>query len=496
MQQDQYTKKNNYNNIERDGMMMNPSSSSYRFYNEEEEHKALGGGGGGEKKKTLLQNAGESVLGIGGNKNTGHHNVDKQIDSYLENQKKNYHIDNIEYVTNYSNENRNQNISNISDLFKNQNNSHRRDSSAILKLIHQSNYLDPNQKKGPKKPKETLDIMIKKRLFEKKCGLLATVERVSKIVKFAKQQNGGEISDIGDQDYPIELEWEDDEDLRKNSLKMAYEEECAEIIKKHQERNVNFANDWIKEQQTVMNSIKDDLQNELKAPEKPNLVFLKGSTESYPLDFNMNLYTYTKEEDKNKQKSTSDNIQYNYIDPLKQHQKNLLELLDDTKLKKKTLKLKEKQKKIIISEIREFELAAVEADDQNSEDSNEQNNLNEELTQIESEIDFLVQKIEDLKNSTQNEKQIIIAMKKKFIGILENLSKIEKNSFDKMFDFKMNNKLTEISNQIYTDFDTKKKELKNSIQTVKKNFKEKISNKLETVEQNYVKLLNCLKEWN
>lgn len=234
----------------------------------------------------------------------------------------------------------------------------------------------------------------------------------------------------------LEKAWqEDDVDLKEKILKMAKDEEVAHEIEAHNNSIVKGFNEWIRKKALQMEEIRDGVKNTKLPPQIPNINIFREEENMFPLDFNMDMYNFNVQSRDNETKNISDNVKTKMLLPLKSCQTRLEEVRVIIGLKRKELRMLDKQLHDAIRDVQEKSSSSQNSD---SDSSHKNSTEPDHVALSQALISTCKDQIRTLKDEAEWSKDSIKKMKIGIIDMMKGWAHWEESAPENIFEFKLN----------------------------------------------------------
>ena len=292
-------------------------------------------------------------------------------------------------------------------------------------------------------------------------------------------------TDQTDPDRPtLEKAWaEDDVDLKEKILKIAKDEEVAHEIEAHNNSIVKGFNEWIRKKAIQMEEIRDGVKNTKLPPQIPNINIFREEENMFPLDFNMDMYNFNVQSRDNETKNISDNVKSKMLLPLKSCQLRLSEIRVDIGLKRKELKMLQKQHHDAIRDLEEKSSSS--SQNSNSDYSAQKTNSPDQVAIAEEMLETCREQIRTLKEEAEWAKESIRKMKIGIIDMMKGWAHWEESAPENIFEFKLNDQLKYVTEEINSNIAKKARSLNQNIVKHKMAYEKDFDKHLKKIHEDY-----------
>ena len=447
--------------------------------------------------------------------------VQAKLENYFDRVKGEYEIENVEFISNNKNYDLRNNIGQVGnpsendhEIFVGYNNFPGGNKSVNPLVVNGKNFVIRNKTiknnedgskktdEGKFKPKPLGQIIrsrvgktgdeVNEKRIDAICDAAETISyRIGLDVahptnlKKKKKYNMEIIKDENDEEQGImEQVWEEDDvEFKEKVLKLAKDNELKAEINKYNNKIVKNFNVRVTKKTKKIEEFKDQVKHSKMPPAQPNAFIFRDEENQFPIDYNMAMYNYVKDNKKVEAKSVSDNQNRSIVNPLKQCQNLLGTTRQDIALKKKELKLLNREMEQAIKDRDEMSEASYESDD--SDKSREEKEAVLRIRRSEDLIEKCQEEIKNLKGKCEQIKEQIKMLKHQLVELIKGWAHWDQNAPDSIFEFKLNSCLREITDQIQEKLAFKAKKQNTKILETKEQDENDFNKKIQQINDDY-----------
>lgn len=237
----------------------------------------------------------------------------------------------------------------------------------------------------------------------------------------------------------------------------------------------------------IRNMVQDTTKNPPDIKEVYNIRIFKDDRE-FPQDYNMDIFRYNIEVKEQQDLEFKNRINRQIMGPLKQKNEELLSY-------RKQQGNKKVEKKLYIQQIASLkkineENSSKDSNEESDSEEEEEMELNkQEIEELENKLNDCESQIDKLKSEIQKTKFAIIRLKSQLMGTQKGLAADEEDYPDNFFDFKINPRLKEMSNNINLKLGNKVKDLGNNVIKYKNDDQKLLKDRIKDIENQYDELI-------